>query len=162
MRACSLLDVNLYLRSELLSIFGSLFPVIICGVAVAWDLRKREIPDTLSLILLVGSLVALAFGDWTQWWSHALGGVVGLLAAALVSRGDRFGGGDVKLFASLCTWFGIFSVVPLGLWIAIAGLPLSVVAALRKQEDLAYAPAIFIGVCVHVMCPDLFLRIAGL
>ncbi len=139
-----------------------LIPVIICGIAVAWDLRTREIPDALSVILLAGALIVAVVGDWDSWWRHALGGLVGLLAAALASQGDRFGGGDVKLFASLCAWFGIFSVVPLALWIAIAGLPLSVIAALRKQTDLAYAPAIFIGVCVHVLHPDLFLRIAGL
>ncbi|MEM7558104.1 MAG: A24 family peptidase [Planctomycetota bacterium] len=148
--------------NELFPILSDLFPVIVCSIAVGWDLRTREIPDTLSLVLMAGTLVAIGLGDWSHWWRHLLGGVAGLLAAALVSQGDRFGGGDVKLFASLCTWFGIFAVVPLALWIAIAGLPLSVVAALRKQEDLAYAPAIFIGVCVHVLWPDLFLRIAGL
>ena len=73
-----------------------LIPVIICGIAVAWDLRTREIPDALSVILLAGALIVAVVGDWDSWWRHALGGLVGLLAAALASQGDRFGGGDVK------------------------------------------------------------------
>ena len=79
--------------------------------------------------------------------------------ALVVGCGDRFGGGDVKLFGALGAWFGLFAVFPLALWIAIAGLPLAIVAAMRKQSDFAYAPAIFAGVCVHCASPDLIQRI---
>jgi prepilin peptidase CpaA len=137
-------------------------PVIICGIAVFHDLRSREIPNWLPLIILLlvpAHLVTTSSGS--IWWQHISGGLVALIAGMMVGHKDRFGGGDIKLFAALGTWFGILSVVPLALWIAIAGLPLAIAAAMRKQSDFAYAPAIFIGVCVHVAAPDLLSRIAS-
>ncbi len=137
-------------------------PVIICGIAVVHDLRSREIPNWLPLVILLlapAHLVMTSSGS--LWWQHVCGGLVALVTGMIVGHKDRFGGGDIKLFAALGAWFGILSVVPLALWIAIAGLPLAVAAAMRKQSDFAYAPAIFVGVCVHVAAPDLLSRIAS-
>ena len=137
-------------------------PVLACTVAVYNDLRSREIPDWLP-IMLVALLPArlLVMHDLMPWWHHISGGVAALLLGLLVGYGERFGGGDIKLFAALGIWFGLFAVIPLALWIAIAGLPLAIIAALRKQSDFAYAPAILAGVCVHVLVPDLLQRIAN-
>ena len=84
-----------------------------------------------------------------------------LLLGCIIAREDRFGGGDVKLFAALGGWFGITAVIPLALWTAIAGLLLAIVAAARGDKDYAYGPAIFIGACVHWLAPDLLGRIGG-
>jgi len=100
-----------------------------------------------------------AFG--IAWWEHLAGAVMATGLGVVVGYGDRFGGGDVKLFGALGAWFGLYAVIPLALWIAIAGLPLAVIAAIRKQQDFAYAPAILLGVCVHVAAPDLLQRIAS-
>ncbi|MEM9369376.1 MAG: A24 family peptidase, partial [Planctomycetota bacterium] len=130
-----------------------LFPILICCLAAAWDIRKREIPDSLSLALVIGTLCCLHVSNYELWWSHLLGGLTALMVTAALSRNDRFGGGDVKLFSSLSMWFGLSAVLPLACWIALAGLPLSILAALRRQRDLAYAPAILAGVCVHSWQP---------
>ena len=112
------------------------------------------------MVILLGSPLLWLFGvSGFAWWEHLAGAIVATLAGLLVGRGDRFGGGDVKLFGALGAWFGLFAVFPLALWIAIAGLPLAIVAAMRKQSDFAYAPAIFAGVCVHCASPDLIQRI---
>ncbi len=134
-------------------------PILTCGLAVVFDLRSREIPNALALGLLAVLPLKLVFADsGPSWWMHIAGGVVALLVASVVGYGDRFGGGDIKLFAALGAWFGLFAIIPLALWTAIAGLPLAVIAALRKQQDFAYAPAIFLGVCVYVLSPDLLYR----
>ncbi len=142
---------------------GELFlwwlPAVACAIAVIHDLQKREIPDWLPIILAILLPVRLLINEGAfPWWHYVIGGVVALLIGLMVGRGDRFGGGDIKLFAALGLWFGIYAVFPLALWIAIAGLPLAIIAALRTQNDLAYAPAIFIGVCVHCLSPDLVQR----
>ncbi len=125
-------------------------PIIIAAIAVLFDLRSREIPDSLSILLVLLAFLKLALPIASlTWWSHLLGGSVALMVGAVLAHRDGFGGGDVKLFAALGCWFGIGGVFPLALWIALAGLPLAVIAAARKQADFAYAPAILIRVCVH-------------
>jgi Flp pilus assembly protein protease CpaA len=137
-----------------------LFPVFACGVAVVQDLRSREISDWLSIIIIAIFPVRMMIGEASPWWQHLIGGALAMMLGLVVGRHDRFGGGDIKLFAALGLWFGVSAVVPLALWIAIAGLPLAIIAAVRKQTDFAYAPAIFVGVCVHVLVPDLLVHIA--
>jgi Flp pilus assembly protein protease CpaA len=135
-------------------------PIIASGLAMKFDLRTREIPDWISIALvLLVPIRWLVVGDSLPWWHYVLGGVIALSVGLLIGKGDRFGGGDVKMFGALGLWFGIYAVVPLALWIAIAGLPLAFIAAARKHKDFAYAPAIFAGVCVHCLYPDLIQRI---
>ncbi len=144
----------------MLDVFSSI-PLVITGIAAAHDLRTREIPDWTAIALLCGTVMYVALGTKFPVGYHLIGFGVALALAVVVSWGDRFGGGDVKLFAALGAWFGIQGVLPLALWTALAGLPLALIAVARKQKDFAYGPAIFIGVCVHVAVPDLLQRIAG-
>ncbi len=136
-------------------------PIVIGAIAVVFDLRSREIPDSLSIVLVLLAFLQLALPITSlTWWSRLLGGLVALLVGAVLAYRDGFGGGDVKLFAALGCWFGIGGVFPLALWIALAGLPLALIAAARKQVDFAYAPAILIGVCVHSFAPHLLHQLA--
>lgn len=136
--------------------------LLLVSIAAAFDLWRREIPDTISIVLLAMTLSAGAAGSLPRpLWVHLSGGVMALSMAMIVGRNDRFGGGDVKLFAALGCWFGPGAIVPLAMWIALGGLPLAVIAAVRGRGDMAYAPAILIGVCVHVANPNLLWQIAG-
>ncbi|MCP4767437.1 MAG: prepilin peptidase [Gammaproteobacteria bacterium] len=136
-------------------------PIVIAAIAVVFDLRSREIPDSLPIVLVLLAFLQFALPVASStWWSHLLGGLLALIAGAVLAHRDGFGGGDVKLFAALGCWFGIGGVFPLALWIALAGLPLAVIAAARKQVDFAYAPAILIGVCVHSYAPHLLHQLA--
>ncbi|HBJ37724.1 MAG TPA: hypothetical protein DDZ51_23805 [Planctomycetaceae bacterium] len=142
--------------------FANCVPLVACCIAVFHDLRTREIPDWLPiLMILLFTLRWILGGASLPWWHHIGGGLVALAIGLVVGYGDRFGGGDIKLFATIGLWFGLFAVVPLALWIAIAGLPLAVIAAARKQNDFAYAPAILVGVCVHVWAPNLLQQLAS-
>ncbi|QDV12601.1 Type IV leader peptidase family protein [Rosistilla oblonga] len=137
-------------------------PAMACGVAVYHDVRTREIPDWLPIMLVVLVPVRMVVaGSVGAWWQHLAGGLLALAIGLLIGRGDRFGGGDIKLFAAIVLWFGLMSLVPLALWIAIAGLPFAVLAAAKEQQDFAYAPAILVGVCVYSIAPDLLQRIMG-
>ena len=132
-------------------------------VATVVDLCRREIPDSVPALIVVMIPMAHLTTPWTiPWWSHVLGGLFALAAGLLVGWGDRFGGGDVKLFAAIGSWFGLTAVLPLAIWTAIAGLPLALIAAWRGKEDMAYGPAILGGLCVHFAFPQLLWRIAGL
>ena len=137
-------------------------PILCCLVAAVIDLRTREIPDSLSVVLLLLTPLKVVITESSAWWHHLAGGVIAIAIAVLLSRGERFGGGDVKLFTALGAWFGVAAVIPLAMWIAIAGLPLAIAAALKKQEHFAYCPAILIGVIVQAVAPDLVSRLAGI
>ncbi|MCP4886099.1 MAG: prepilin peptidase, partial [Planctomycetaceae bacterium] len=96
-------------------------PIVIAAIAVVFDLRSREIPDSLPIVLVLLAFLQFALPVASStWWSHLLGGLLALIAGAVLAHRDGFGGGDVKLFAALGCWFGIGGVFPLALWIALA------------------------------------------
>ena len=67
--------------------------------------------------------------------------VVGLIL--YLARG--LGGGDVKLLTALGAVVGLYLLVYLFFFTAVAGGILGFVALARKQRQIAYAPAIAIG-----------------
>jgi len=121
-------------------------PLLLILCAVGFDLRRREIPDAIPLSLLAFTVGATALGTTSHGWSSMLFGF-GCAAAAgvvLFSVG-AFGGGDVKLLAALGAALGARELVPLLFYVAIAGALLAGVAVARGKRDLAYAPAIALG-----------------
>lgn len=123
------------------------------------DVRRFEIPDSLSVAIL---LLAVGFGLATPgfpWWQHlaavALLFGLGLLAFA---RG-WLGGGDVKLLVAIAGWTGLQGLPLQFALVAVAGglLTLALVVArrvvpsgrggqlLRLGGPIPYAVAIFAG-----------------
>jgi prepilin peptidase CpaA len=119
-------------------------------MATLHDLRSREIPDWISVLLLACAVAATA-GGWTGvGWSALLGGlacgfIVGLVFFAL----GALGGGDVKLLAALGAALGPLALGTVLFWMAIAGGVLSLIAKLRGQREIAYVPAITCGFLVY-------------
>ncbi|MEM8669868.1 MAG: A24 family peptidase [Planctomycetota bacterium] len=137
-------------------------PVAVCCVAAFIDLRTREIPDSLWISLLLFIPIRLWFlTPEIVIWHLFAGGLVALALGCFVAFGDRFGGGDVKLFAAVGAWYGIYAVASIAMWCAIAGLILAVIALLRGKKDFAYGPAIAAAVAVHWFAPDLLAQIGG-
>ena len=112
-----------------------------CVVAAAiCDVRAFEIPDELSIALVVLALVYGALTPGFAWISHiaapALVFAVGLL---LFARG-LMGGGDIKLLTALAAWTGFQGLLPLLLGISLAGGALALVL-LAARRLLAGRPA---------------------
>ena len=76
--------------------------------AAAWDLYRREIPDSCSVAIMIAA--ALLGVVQTVGWLAALSAVSAALAlfaaGAGLFRAGIVGGGDVKLVAALGAWFG--------------------------------------------------------
>ena len=124
-------------------------------VAAAWDLRKREIPNTLNAAI---ALLAIPF-----WWASGLAlwpdvaiqfgiaaAVLGLFAIAFAF--GAMGGGDVKMVAALALWLPPQAVVMLLVVMSLAGGVLTAVmwarhrlARSRHQLEIPYGVAIAIG-----------------
>lgn len=124
--------------------------------ATAVDLRRREIPDEVSVGVLFWAFLA----EWLGWlpfgWSSlALGCATGLVLGAVGFWLESFGGGDVKLLAALGASIGFPAVWSLLFWTAMAGGVLGLMAKWRGERELAFAPAIAAGFILCLVAQSL-------
>jgi prepilin peptidase CpaA len=90
-------------------VFGLLgTAIVLTGVAAAWDWRKGEIPNWLTLPVIP---VACAFyawqGGWVMLgWTLAAAALCALVPVFLFYKG-AMGGGDVKLFIAIGALLGL-------------------------------------------------------
>jgi prepilin peptidase CpaA len=101
--------------------------------SAGFDLRTFEIPDTITVLIIIG---AVLFGLGTtgfDWASHAAAGgaffAFGLLAFA---RG-WLGGGDVKVMTGCACWATLGTLAAQVVLIAIAGGVLALVLMLLRR-----------------------------
>jgi prepilin peptidase CpaA len=135
----------------------ALVPVALLTVATIHDLRSREIPDWVSLLLVGGGLVAaVVTGTSSAWIGLALGVVLGFALTAPLFWFGGIGGGDVKLITALGACLGPALLLLALFWTAVAGGLLALVAKLRGQADFAYVPAILAGVVLALVWPGAF------
>jgi prepilin peptidase CpaA len=118
-------------------------------VATVQDVRSREIPDWISLLLLAWAVLATALGLHPVGWLSLLGGLaIGFVLSTLFFALGGLGAGDVKLLTALGAALGHAAVLFTLFWIALAGGALALVALGRGKRDLAYGPAIALGLFI--------------
>ena len=121
-------------------------------VATILDLRKREIPDWIPIALAGWAVSGTAFGVASHGWvSLALGLGLGLSTGAFLFWIGGFGGGDAKLLAALGATLGPRAFVTFLFYAAIAGGILAAIALLRGRRDIAYTPAMALGLFMFMM-----------
>jgi prepilin peptidase CpaA len=124
----------------------------ILTVAVIFDLRTRQIPDTLSVCLLVLALAATGFHlHRTGWMDLGLGLTLGLGLGTVLFWLGAFGGGDVKLLAALGAILGFKDEMEVMFYTALWGAAIAALASLWKQREIPYVPAIAMGVLVFII-----------
>ncbi len=109
-------------------------------VAAGFDLWRFEIPDTLSILVLISSALYILATPGLDWPSHlAAGGVVFAVGLFVFSRG-WLGGGDVKLLAAAACWADLTTLLSLLADIAVAGGVLALaLIVVRRLARAAYA-----------------------
>lgn len=120
--------------------------LLLLVVATVCDFRSREIPDIISVAIIVIALVSSSAG----WLGISLplviaGGTLGFLIGYGLFRFFELGGGDAKLIAALGSLLGPVGLLIVLFAMALAGGVLSCVAMYRGQRDYAYVPAITFG-----------------
>ena len=121
-------------------------------VAVVYDLRTRQIPDILSVCLLFLAVTATGLHlHSVGWLDLCLGFAVGLIVGLVLFWLEGFGGGDVKLCASLGAVLGFKAELGVLFYMAIFGALLAMFAKLRKEREFAYAPAIAFGLLSFIL-----------
>ncbi len=107
-------------------------------VACVCDLRRFEIPDSLSILLLV---TAVLFGIVTPgfaWGWHAAGLALMFAVGLGLFAIGWMGGGDIKLMVGMSAWTGLFGLPAFLLGTVLAGGVLAAVLLVsRKGFSLA-------------------------
>jgi prepilin peptidase CpaA len=121
-------------------------------VATVYDLRRREVPDWIGAALVVCAVAAIAAGFTEVTWAGlALGAGLGLALTLPLYALGGFGGGDVKLVVALGAALGPLALLSALFWVALSGGVLALVAVIRGRRDLAYVPAIAIGLLAYLV-----------
>lgn len=114
---------------------GILFVALLFTAAV-WDMKKREIPDLISLALFAVGCVGISLSSLPALLGAVLTALPYLTAAVAVKRGGfSIGGGDIKLMAGcgfvLGVWGGIVQSITALTVAVFAG---AVIAAVKKKK----------------------------
>ena len=131
-----------------------LIPLLLLAIACWVDIKTREIPDQITLLLIATAVACAAFHfAGIRWWMVGSGLILGFLVGLVLFRFARFGGGDAKVIAGVGAVLG-----PVGLWfflfwMALAGGVLALIAKVRGQRDYAYGPAILLGYLGYLTFP---------
>lgn len=91
--------------------------------AAAWtDLRYLRIPNKLTVLFALGGILHHGFAEGLQGTIASTAGVLaGFVPLYLMFRFGGIGGGDVKLFGAIGTWFGPLPTLQLLLGSIAAG-----------------------------------------
>jgi len=110
--------------------------VAMLAVAAGIDLRKRIIPNWLTLTIALSGLLAAVFWPTplVPWWQSLLGLAVGLLINLPLFVLQIRGGGDVKLFAAVGTWIGPWPVVYVFVVATVVAMFVAVLQAVLNRK----------------------------
>lgn len=92
------------------------------AIAAGFDLRRREIPDAIPLVLLAFAVAAKAMGFHPATWADiGVGASVAFLASAALFFLGGLGGGDVKLLGALGAALGARAFLPFAIATGLFG-----------------------------------------
>ena len=129
-----------------------LVPLLALVLATIFDFWNRQIPDSIPIALAAWAVAATAFGISSHgWMSLALGLGLGFSIGAFLFWLGGFGGGDAKLLAAVGATLGSGALPAFLLYSAVAGGLLAVVALIRGRRDLAYTPAMALGLLLFML-----------
>ena len=115
--------------------------------AAVCDVRVFEIPDSLTIILLV---TAVGYGLLTPgfgWVSHIAAPALFFALGLFVFARGWMGGGDIKLMTGIAAWTGLGHLLPVLLGTAIAGGLVTLLLLLARKaaagREAAGVPRLF-------------------
>ena len=85
----------------------------------------------------------------SRWIEFASGAALGFVLTFPLYALGGFGGGDLKLVVALGAALGPLALLSTLFWMALCGGVLACVAWLRGRRNLAYVPAIALGLLIY-------------
>jgi prepilin peptidase CpaA len=106
--------------------------------AAAWDLASFTIPNGIQIALLLGFAVFVFANHMNAgvFSGHLLAGFLGLVIGFSLFALGYIGGGDAKLFACVCLWFGMHDLLLYALIASIFGGALTLALLTMRQLPL--------------------------
>lgn len=132
---------------------GGILLVMGLGLATAFDLWKRIIPDTVHVLLLFSGMASI-FLEGGEWLSRVAGFL--LVGACLLGVGiwsGNLGGGDVKFGASLAFALGLWE----GGTALLFGLMLAALCCAVRNQQFHKREAIPLAPCITAGCAAVYI-----
>lgn len=109
------------------------FAAIVTAAAVI-DLKSYRIPNLLALTLLI-SFFAIALFHWSNinWSSHIGAALLTFGAGVTFYAFGQMGAGDVKFLAALALWAGVYSLLPLLIWVSLCGFGAMILILISRR-----------------------------
>ena len=116
------------------------------------DIKTREVPDSISVMLLILGLVDTDIGKLPSMLFGALLVFLPQFASALINPSKALGGADIKVSSSaaflLGAQRGLFALI-VGLTLAVIVMPIIVrIRKLQKDQPFPLIPFLSIGIVV--------------
>lgn len=126
---------------------------VVSAVAIAQDVRHRQIANPLSIALLLIGILSAGFSrGWVGLADGMIGATLGFAVFLIPYSLGGMGGGDVKLMAGFGALTGAQGILPALLLVAMAGAMTSLLFLACRwlrgrqfSDAIPYAPAIVIG-----------------
>jgi prepilin peptidase CpaA len=118
-------------------------PALLIAAGV-WDLASFTIPNGIQIALIAGFAVFVFATHMSSgtFGGHLLAGFLGLVIGFSLFALGYVGGGDAKLFACVCLWFGMHDLLLYALVASIFGGVLTLMLLTMRQLPL---PAVLSG-----------------
>lgn len=122
-----------------------LFPVLM--VLSLWDIDRKEIPYTCSIIIAVLGIASFFTADM-PWYEHLIGCAVIAVPFAILCFLGAMGGGDVQLMAAAGLLLG-WNIVPAAMiGIILGAIAGSIIKAVTKLNLICFGPFLSVGIAV--------------
>lgn len=108
------------------------------ALAAATDLLTMTVPNRLALALAAGFFVVaplVGFG-WTDIGLHVALALAALIVTFVLFSFGWIGGGDAKLFAATCLWFGPEAIFTYSIYTALLGGALTLLLVFWRNLPL--------------------------
>lgn len=133
------------------------------------DIKTTEIPDVLSYYLIISGIILSIFNSllgidtFVKIANSLIGGIVGFCFLWLIEyfgskifKKPVLGGGDIKLFCAIGTYFGIFSIFKILFYSCVIALIYIFIVSILKNKKIwghyiQFAPFISLGCLVYVL-----------
>lgn len=115
------------------------------AAAAVSDIRSLKIPNALPIAIAASSALILFAGGAApvDYGTAAFSGLIGLGVGYAFYAFGLMGAGDGKLFAAAATWFSAGTLLPVSLFVSLAGVALALaLLAIRTMRGLRTADSV--------------------
>lgn len=113
---------------------GLLLMALAVLASAGFDLWRFEIPDTLTVLIIIGAVLYGLGTPGFDWAQHAAAGGLFFAFGLLAFTRGWLGGGDVKIMTGCACWATLGSLAEQAALIALAGGVLALVLMLLRRS----------------------------